>query len=94
MLVRRVPGVLGGRRQHVLAEDVAHAASASLDDASDLRAEVVRVGEAQLVRAGHGRQRNFFRLPVEDDVEVVDAGLDGLVAGEGRKFVAAEVGGR
>ena len=95
MLVGRVPGVLRGR-QHVLAVDVARAASASLDDVANVRAEVVRVGEALLVRVGHGhgRERNFFRLPVEDDVEVVDAGLDGLVAGERRELVAAEVGSR
>jgi len=91
MLMRRIGGIFGGR-QHVFAEDVGHATSPPLDDVPDVRAEIVRVGEAELVAAGGGG--NFFRLLAEDDVEVVDAGLDGLVAGERRKLVAAEVGRR
>ena len=52
----------------------------------------MRVGEAHFVT--RIRSFRFGGKPIEDDVQVVDAGFDGFVAGKRRELVAAEVGSR
>ena len=50
------------------------------------------VGEAHFVT--RIRSFRFGGKPIEDDVQVVDAGFDGFVAGKRRELIAAEVGSR